>query len=121
MWITERPEDETWEAVERHGLPWFLPSLATRIRKDSSHSASPLRYAGVGCDVAPKRFAGNFKPGSSAVPSVTQGLATSLGPPPPVAATSRYRDLCSQVDLRDGRSLQFAPVPIRKCNPRAGW
>src|SRR5882762_3392587 len=33
MWITERPKDETWEAIERHGLPWFLTSLATRIQR----------------------------------------------------------------------------------------
>jgi AraC-like DNA-binding protein len=64
--------------------------------------------------VARKRFAGN-------VPSVTQGSATSPGLPPPVAATSRYRDLYLRADLRGGRSLQCAPVPTRKCSPREGW
>jgi len=39
---------------------------------------------------------------------------------PHCCRTSRI-ETCSRVDLRDSRSLQFAPVPIRKCNPRAGW
>ncbi len=39
MWITERPEDETWEAIERHGLPWFL------TRNEDSQKFIALRFA----------------------------------------------------------------------------
>src|SRR6266480_7366349 len=46
------PQSETWETMEPDGLPWFLTSLATRIRKDSSHSASPLLHICVTMSLA---------------------------------------------------------------------
>jgi hypothetical protein len=46
------PTSETWKAIERDGLPCFLTSLATRIRKDSLHSASPLPHICVTMSLA---------------------------------------------------------------------
>ena len=47
------------------------PHLQAKVHRECTKNW--LRFARVGCGVAPKRFAGNFKPGSSAVPPVTQG------------------------------------------------